>query len=122
MKANVLGTYYTVEYRKEADDKGLVDVDGYTDENIKLIVVKDFSDEKVNPRRCERLDIYQQEILRHELIHAFIEESGLGACTPYKWALNEEMTDWMAKQFPKMALAMFSVGALEGGKTRCSLS
>jgi hypothetical protein len=42
--------------------------------------------------------------LRHEIIHAFLHESGLSgsSVTDVPWAVNEEMVDWFAIQFPKM--------------------
>src|SRR5574344_71253 len=42
--------------------------------------------------------------LRHEIIHAFLYESGLeeSSCSTDAWATNEEMVDWFAHQFPKI--------------------
>ena len=43
--------------------------------------------------------------LRHEIIHAFLFESGLGSnsLNHYSaWAENEEMVDWFAIQLPKI--------------------
>lgn len=37
--------------------------------------------------------------LRHEIVHAMLEESGLGAECDFA---NEELVDWIAKQAPKM--------------------
>jgi hypothetical protein len=37
--------------------------------------------------------------MRHELIHAFLFESGLDCCS---WADKEEIVDWIAIQFPKL--------------------
>ena len=47
----------------------------------------------------------KKKTLRHELIHAFLAESGLSAnaLSNYtSWAENEEMVDWIAIQFPKI--------------------
>ena len=48
--------------------------------------------------------INQKRVLRHELIHAYLFESGLGdssnSCDA--WAVNEEMVDWFARNIPKM--------------------
>lgn len=38
-----------------------------------------------------------KEVLRHEIIHAFFDESGLE-----KYSRDEELVDWIAVQFPKM--------------------
>ena len=46
--------------------------------------------------------------LRHEITHAFLNESGLQNDTSVPgsgWATNEEMVDWIAIQFPKMKKA-----------------
>lgn len=43
------------------------------------------------------------KLLRHEIVHAFLEESGLGCNSSETdcWARNEEMVDWIALQGPK---------------------
>jgi hypothetical protein len=43
--------------------------------------------------------------LRHEIIHAYLYESGLDGnafCTTKAWPKNEEMIDWFAIQGPKI--------------------
>lgn len=40
---NILGTEYTIEHRKEADDPKLADgIDSYCDTSVKLLVICDF--------------------------------------------------------------------------------
>ena len=54
----------------------------------------------------ERCKEEEKGILRHELIHAFLSESGLSySSLNYSsgWAKNEEMVDFFAIQFPKIA-------------------
>lgn len=48
--------------------------------------------------------IDQKRVLRHELVHAFLMESGLdeSSCACEAWAINEEMVDWFARQAPKI--------------------
>jgi len=48
------------------------------------------------------LDSVTRKNIRHELIHAFLSESGLWANCD--WA-KEEMVDWLAIQFPKLLKA-----------------
>lgn len=50
---------------------------------------------------------YQKKVLRHEIVHAFLYESGLwqNAYGSKCWAKNEEMIDWMAIQIPKIQKA-----------------
>ena len=42
--------------------------------------------------------------LRHEVLHAFLFESGLSETAGFSgcWATNEEMVDWFAIQSPKI--------------------
>ena len=57
------------------------------------------------------LDKIARKKIRHELVRAFAYESGLAENSP--WALNEEMTDWIAIQFPKMLKAFETAMALQ---------
>ena len=53
----------------------------------------------------EDLKAIEKETLRHELIHAFLNESGLSYSSlnySSAWAKNEEMIDFFAIQFPKI--------------------
>lgn len=110
MKVNILGTEYTIEFRK--DDQKLEDADGYCDTSIKLIVVEDFEPDKMAK---ENLEGYKLKVLRHEIIHAFMHESGLDVNSNvygFGWAINEEMIDWFAIQSPKIFKAFKDVGCL----------
>ena len=100
LKINVLGTEYSVEESTETSDKNLVGKDGYVDTSIKQIVIDEMNETGSNVKK--NLPGYKKAVLRHELIHAFLHESGLDICS---WADNEEMVDWMAIQFPKMMKA-----------------
>jgi len=55
-----------------------------------------------------------KQVLRHEIIHAFLYESGLygSSLSSDRWALNEEMVDWLAIQFPKILKAFEDVGCI----------
>ena len=102
MQIEVLGTKYTIEYRSYKKDKKLENLDGYTDISTKLIVVEDDFDN----RNLSIADIkkYKNKVLRHEIVHAFLHESGLDCNSnrAYNWAENEEMVDWFAIQGPKI--------------------
>ena len=59
--------------------------------------------------RCEK------NLLRHEIIHAYLSESGLSAntsCCYTAWAENEEMVDWFAMQAPKIFKTFQEVGCI----------
>lgn len=103
-KINILGSEWTIKYRKAEDDAKLTGIDGYCDSSVKLIVVEDMQPDE-NSKSC--LENYKKQVLRHEIIHAFLFESGLEASTfeSRAWAQNEEMVDWIAIQFPKLKKA-----------------
>ena len=59
--------------------------------------------------------VYRNECLRHELIHAFMFESGIDA--NMTWDIGgqdhpEGLIGWMAIQFPKIVKVFREVGAL----------
>jgi len=97
---NLLGEDYIIEERNVKNDAKLKDCDGYHDETRKLCVIDDFKDKRYDGL-LEGTDIekYKNQILRHELIHAILFESGL---SNNSWADNEAMVDWIAIQFPKI--------------------
>ena len=98
----ILGTEYSLQYLSSKEDKKLENLDGYTDFYLKRIVVeKDFENRLFDETKIKN---YQNKILRHEIIHAFLFESGLecNSLKVYNWAENEEMVDWFAIQSPKI--------------------
>ena len=102
MKIDILGTFYTLEYFSFKKDKKLEEMDGYTDFYLKRIVIENDFENRLQDK--EKIKRYQNKILRHEIVHAFLFESGL-ECNSYKsynWAENEEMVDWFAIQSPKI--------------------
>ena len=103
-KAKILDTEYTIQLLHEEDDPKLKECDGYTDFTSKKIVVCDRrSDDKM---QVEKPEVIIEKVARHEMVHAFLSESGLGVNS---WADNEEIVDWIAIQFPKMREAFDEV-------------
>lgn len=99
---NVLGVKYSVVFATNDDDKAIKDCDGYCDTSTKTITIKKMKDEeKENPFCVKDLRAYTGKVLRHELLHAILYESGLSCNSD--WALTEEMIDWFAIQFEKIA-------------------
>ena len=96
-KINILGTEYTIEYRHEKEDVKLEDCNGYCETYSKKLILKIYDDDVQN---CEKLELLSDKTLRHEIIHAFLHESGLSSNS--EWAMNEEIVDWIALQLPKM--------------------
>lgn len=97
----VLGTDIQILFRNSKDDPKLDNCVGYFDSSKSWIIIKILEPDEMT---LGDLDKYQKEILRHEIIHAFLYESGLDACSNQSnnWASNEEMVDWLAIQSPKI--------------------
>lgn len=118
MKVNILGTEYRIETHKVSEDSYLKDnkFSGYCGEEEKLIVVADISEEKYFTGMDEKAqEAYRKRVLRHEIMHAFLNESGLSdSSNQYggAWAKNEEMVDWFAIQSPKIFAIYQNLGIL----------
>lgn len=118
MKVNVLGTKYDIIRVKSGQDEYMekMHFGGYCDGVIKRIVLLDLKTVPEWAKESEyRIKEQENETLRHELVHAFLNESGLGYNTfsaSEAWAKNEEMVDWIAIQFPKLLKAFKDAGCL----------
>lgn len=109
MKINILGTEYTIYELSAAEDFNLKEVDGYCDKTTKKIVITTKDDD------CNLGDfeVYRKKILRHEIIHAFLFESGLHENWMHReYGHDETYVDWIAVQFPKLLKAFEEVGAV----------
>lgn len=96
---DVLGTTYHIQYRTIAEDKHLENADGYCDYTSKNIVIKSENDAEL-----EDFEWLQRKSLRHEILHAFLAESGLQSNFQHaeEYGHDETMIDWFAIQFPKI--------------------
>lgn len=105
---NILGTEYRIETHKVSEDDYMKEnrLAGYCGEEDKLIVVADMSEKQYFiGMDAQGQEAYRKKTLRHEIIHAFLNESGLSdsASIPAgAWAKHEEMVDWIAMQSPKI--------------------
>lgn len=109
MMVSVLGTEYTIEYKDSHTDPILERNDGYCDSSQRLIVIANIEkrSEVKNPEKIKK------RILRHEIIHAFMSESGLEDDWEHKeFGQEETVVDWFAIQFPKLLEAFKEVNAL----------
>lgn len=96
---NVLGEEYKINTEALiGEDEYLNEVCAYCDSSIKEIVVARFNTDTVGS--LKNMKSHEDKVIRHEIIHAFLNESGLGENSD--WARNEEMVDFFARQFPKM--------------------
>ena len=103
---SILGTTYRVQTKVPVSkDIELSNRFGYCSIKDHRIVVADMNtiDNWKNENETVKLT-QEKDTLRHEIIHAFLAESGLwGSSSEVEcWALNEEMIDWFALQLPKM--------------------
>lgn len=118
MKVNILGTEYEIIVKRYDEDETFEreSYDGYCDSYNKTIVICEMDTYKGwKHEDKETCRMKEKEILRHEIIHAFYNESGLQSsafCVDIAWSKNEEMVDWIALQGPKIYEAWKSAGAL----------
>ena len=94
-KVNILGTEYTIEQRELKNEE----IDGFTDNTSKLIVIR--SD---NTNNLGDFEYLQKKQLRHEILHAFMSESGLQCNWQHveQFGQDETTVDWFAIQSPKI--------------------
>lgn len=103
-KVNILGSEWNVKFGSEKEYPNLTNVDGYTDLSIREIVVDGMKALQGQIGTKADLESYQKQVVRHEIIHAFLLEPGLdsNSNSADSWAVNEEMVDWFAIQSPKI--------------------
>lgn len=102
-KVNILGTEYTILFDVPETEMPEYS-DGCMDQTIKTIKIAKIETDQDSVKDLEE---YKKKVLRHEIVHAFLYESGLWSNSSCKsaWAQDEELTDWIAIQFPKMLKA-----------------
>lgn len=102
-KINVLGTEYAIIVEEFSDS----DTDGYCDYTNREIHLR--SDNTNNVGDFDRL---QRKQLRHEIIHAFLAESGLQSNFQHcdRFGHDETMVDWFAIQYHKIGAVYKQLG------------
>ena len=110
MKVNILGVEYDLKVCTDDEESRLVGCDGFCDETSKEIVVESYKNQENDPNRKLNISVQTNKVKRHEIIHAFLSESGLAENS--SWAKNEEMVDFFAIQFPKLMKAFKDADAL----------
>lgn len=117
-KVNILGTKYEIcrvkagenEYMEKMHYGGLCTTVDHRIYILDLSSTPEWADEPLEIRQA-----MEACTKRHEIIHAFFNESGLqwNSFAPEQaWAKNEEMVDWFAIQSPKIFKAFQEVGCL----------
>ena len=118
MTVNILGTEYTIHKKKYSEEPAFErrSIDGYCDYYAHNIAYCDMTTYPGWENECpDTVAVCEKQIIRHEVTHAFLYESGLGysSTTPNcPWAEHEEMVDWIALQGPKLYKAWEEAGAL----------
>lgn len=107
---NILGEQYQLIITDEKEDPRLANVCGFCDNTAKKCVVDDCSNRN-DLMDKENLKLQMQETIRHEIIHAFLCESGLADIC--EWAANETIVDWFAMQGLKIYKAWEQAGAVD---------
>lgn len=84
---NILGQEYTVKFENTRTNKVLKDCDGECRYYPKEIIIDD--EIELEEHKCH--------VIKHEIIHAFLRESGLG-----KYSTDELIVDWFAWNIGKI--------------------
>ena len=113
---NVLGTEYSIIRKKYDEDKAFSEgLSGYACLHAPVICVGDL-ETFPEMEDCDfvEIELMEKAVLRHEIVHAFLNESGLSysSASCNAWAANEEMVDWIAKQGLKIHKAWEEAGAI----------
>ena len=98
-QVSILGSNWDIHESDEIQEPRLVGADGFCDDSTKEIFVDSL--EKIDKSCAKKnLESHKKKVLRHEITHAFLCESGLAECSDQ--AMNEEMVDWIARQGLKL--------------------
>ena len=111
VKINVLGTTYTVYAQTENENSNLHCADAYCDTSVKEILINSEFDKDATIAKPE---YYLKKIVRHEIIHAFMYESGLDEQATFDDEHFEQMVDWIAIQHEKLHAIYQQLEILEG--------
>jgi len=111
MKINILGSEWTIKSCTKGEDAALTHLSGYADHTSRTIVIRIYASKR---NSLDNAQIYRNKVTRHEIVHAFLFESGLAenSIGTDSWAGNEEMIDWFAFQGPKIYKAWQDAGVV----------
>ena len=104
-KIDILGTEYRILYRTPEEYEDLKEEDGgLCDSECRVIVMNSKVSSESPSHKAD---------LRHEIIHAYLFESGLSFnWTHPQMGHDETYVDWVAIQFPKLLKTFTEVGCL----------
>ena len=101
---DILRTAYRIEVKSQQEEPyfSKYGVDGFCSAPEKIICIGDyFRDEEVKDETDQFKLESMKNVLRHEIVHAFLYESGLANnahSSRCGWARDEEIVDWIARQ------------------------
>lgn len=97
---NILGTEYKIIF-DVPDEEMPEDADGCMDQSIQTIKIAEFESDR---NTIQDMNSYRKKVLRHEIVHAFLYESGMwnNSGSTNCWGMDETITDWIAIQSPKL--------------------
>lgn len=95
MIVDILGTEYTVTRNTSAIEG--MGADGICQPYNRKIIYRDLNDFLDDIDSVSAKKLRRDEVIRHEVTHAFFAESGLS-----KYGDDEVLVDWIAKQMPKI--------------------
>lgn len=106
----ILGTLYAVRF-DVPEEKMPEGADGCMDQSTHMIKIAKI---EASRESLQNLDSYKKKVLRHEIVHAFLYESGLwnNSGDIRSWGQSEEIANWIAIQSPKIFRAFKDVDAL----------
>lgn len=107
---NILGADYKIIRQSKNENPKLENAYGLCEQYSKKIILDTFDEEKKDTMAVENFEDFEKKVLRHEIIHAFLGESGLKSSSP--WAEDEEIIDWFAIQAPKIFKTFTELGVL----------
>lgn len=110
-KISVLGTEYRLLKGSVEAYPNLKEANAYTDLYSKKIILDEKFGTKEDGFKSSNPESAKRKLYRHEVIHAFISESGFG----YNLSEDDEesLVNWIAEQFPKMKTVFDAMGVSE---------
>lgn len=106
-EVTILGTTYKIIWDDAGKDPKLEDALGYCELWAKEIHIDTQDKSGDKGLVIGYAEALRNKVVRHEIVHAFLQESGLGSRS-----LDEELVDWIAIQLPKIAAAVESLGVM----------
>lgn len=115
----ILCTKYDIIKKKYEEDEVFKKrgIDGWCSSCKKEIVYCDASTNPAfeNENDAIELELYEKEVVRHEIVHAFFSECGLrdsALINNIAWCKNEELVDWIASMARRIHSAFIEAGVV----------